>query len=67
MHDNLDLFDSDARTAAVDALHAATAIYTSDPVVDQLLDSVAWPDANRHLVDSSCGDGAFRSEERRVG
>lgn len=59
MHDNLDLFDSDARTAAVDALHAATAIYTSDPVVDQLLDSVAWPDANRHLVDSSCGDGAF--------
>lgn len=59
MHNNLDLFAGDARTAAVDALHAATAIYTSDPVVDQLLDSVAWPDANRHLVDSSCGDGAF--------
>lgn len=59
MHDNWDLFASDARTAAVDALHAATAIYTCDPVVEQLLDCVAWPKADRHLVDSSCGDGAF--------
>jgi SAM-dependent methyltransferase len=55
----LDLFGQSAREAAIDVLHAATAIYTREPIVDQLLDSIDWPSAGRTLVDSSCGDGAF--------
>lgn len=54
-----DLFSSSPRDAAIDALHAATAIYTCEPVVDQLLDHVRWPSGDRTLVDTSCGDGAF--------
>jgi hypothetical protein len=54
-----DLFGQTAREAAVDVLHAATAIYTRELIVDQLLDSVDWPREGRKLVDSSCGDGAF--------
>lgn len=54
-----DLFSRDARDVAIDALHAATAIYTCEPVVDQLLDHVRWPCGARSLVDTSCGDGAF--------
>lgn len=56
---NLDLFPSSVREQAIDALHAATAIYTREPVVDELLDAVDWPRGNRRLVDPSCGDGAF--------
>jgi hypothetical protein len=44
---------------AIDALHAATAIYTAEPVVDILLDHIDWPRADRRLVDPSCGDGVF--------
>lgn len=47
------------RDQAIDVLHAATAIYTQEPVVDELLDDVDWPRDNRRLVDPSCGDGAF--------
>lgn len=54
-----DLFGQSEREAAIDALHAATAIYTREPIVDQLLDSVNWPDGSRTLTDSSAGDGAF--------
>lgn len=54
-----DLFSRDAREVAIDALHAATAIYTCEPVVDKLLDHVRWPSGSRSLVDTSCGDGAF--------
>lgn len=54
-----DLFSSSPREAAIDALHAATAIYTCEHIVDQLLDRVRWPRDNRSLVDTSCGDGAF--------
>jgi hypothetical protein len=54
-----DLFQQSERDSAIDALHAATAIYTSEPVVDKLLARVDWPRARRRLVDSSCGDGAF--------
>ncbi|PKM46995.1 MAG: SAM-dependent methyltransferase [Gammaproteobacteria bacterium HGW-Gammaproteobacteria-1] len=53
------LFRDDAREAAVEALHAATAIYTAEPVVDDLLAHVGWPRADRCLVDPSCGDGIF--------
>lgn len=46
--------------AAVDALHRATAIYTREPVVRELLAELAWPQGlDRNLVDTSCGDGAF--------
>jgi hypothetical protein len=47
------------RDAAIDALHQATAFYTADPIVDQLLDWLDFPRGSRRLVDSSCGDGAF--------
>lgn len=50
---------SSLRDQAIDALHAATAIYTQEPVVDELLDDVNWPRGHRRLVDPSCGDGAF--------
>lgn len=44
---------------AIDALHQATAFYTAEPVVDELLAELQWPAADRRLVDPSCGDGAF--------
>lgn len=49
----------DARSEAIDALHAATAIYTREAVVDDLLDRISWPQGGRKLVDPSCGDGMF--------
>jgi hypothetical protein len=52
-------FQSDARATAIEALHEATAIYTAEPVVDKLLDALVWPEGDRRLVDTSCGDGAF--------
>lgn len=58
-HLSADLFSRNAREVAIDALHAATAIYTCEPVVDKLLDHVRWPSGARSLVDTSCGDGAF--------
>jgi len=47
------------RAAAIERLHEATAFYTAEPVVHQLLAMLNWPAAGRRLVDSSCGDGAF--------
>ena len=47
------------RASAIEALHASTAIYTAEPVVDQLLDMLSWPQGTNHLVDPACGDGAF--------
>lgn len=47
------------RARAVNRLHEATAIYTSEPVVLELLKSMQWPRRGRRLLDSSCGDGAF--------
>jgi len=54
------------RDQAIEALHAATAIYTAAAVVDQLLDKIDWPHADRRFVDPSCGDGMFlgRAMER---
>lgn len=59
MTNGLDLFGQNERGAAIDALHAATAIYTCDAIVEQLLDHIRWPCGARSLVDTSCGDGAF--------
>lgn len=54
-----DLFRRSDRDTAIDVLHAATALYTQDPIVLQLLDQVAWPAGAGTLLDTSCGDGAF--------
>ncbi|MEN3813644.1 N-6 DNA methylase, partial [Chromobacterium piscinae] len=54
----LDL-SNDAQLDAIEAVHAATALYTSEPVVDQLLDLLDWPTGGRRLVDPSCGNGMF--------
>ncbi|EIM30396.1 hypothetical protein [Microvirga lotononidis] len=56
----LDLFDAAGDlSAAIEALHAATALYTAEPVVDVLLDRIGWPDADGSLVDPNAGDGMF--------
>jgi len=55
----LELFARDELEDAIDRLHEATAFYTAEPVVDQLLDMLAWPADDRRMVDTSCGDGAF--------
>lgn len=48
-----------ARNDAIEQLHAATAIYTAQPVVDDLLNRLGWPCGDRLLLDPSCGDGMF--------
>lgn len=45
--------------AALDALHAHTAIYTASPVVESLLDRIGWPSDEGSLLDPGAGDGAF--------
>lgn len=68
----MDLFDlpyvSDAhaevaevgeRAAAIDAVHQATAIYTTMSVVEGILDRLDWPGCGGRLLDPSAGDGAF--------
>jgi hypothetical protein len=47
------------RAAAIDAVHFATALFTSHHVVDALLERVGWPERGGSLLDPSCGDGAF--------
>lgn len=54
----LSLFDGD-RVAAIERLHAATALYTVEPVVRDLFARVTWPRRDARLLDPSCGDGAF--------
>lgn len=57
MHgENLSLF-ADPMADAIDALHASTAIYTAEPIVDQLLNKLQWPDGAKRIIDPSCGDG----------
>lgn len=53
------LFERDALATAIEQLHDATAFYTAEPVVDQLLDMLNWPLGDSRMVDTSCGDGAF--------
>lgn len=55
----LELFERNEMDEAIELLHDATAFYTAEPIVDQLLDMVTWPAGDRRLVDTSCGDGAF--------
>jgi len=51
-----------ARFDAIDQLHLATALYTADPVVSDLLDKVKWPQPGGKLADVSAGDGQFMSQ-----
>lgn len=53
------LLRDDCRTAAVDVLHAATGIFTAEPVVCDLLQRLGWPAERGRLFDPGCGDGAF--------
>lgn len=48
-----------AMLQAIDRLHDQTAFYTADPVVDQLLNMLRWPEGDRTIADVACGDGAF--------
>lgn len=50
---------AEARTSAVEAVHVATALYTTAHVVDALLDRLGWPHAGGRLLDPSAGDGSF--------
>ncbi|KVP98090.1 hypothetical protein WJ96_05840 [Burkholderia ubonensis] len=56
---DLGLLERNALSTAIEQLHEATAFYTAEPVVDQLLDMLNWPTGDSRLVDTSCGDGAF--------
>lgn len=59
----LSLFADDSadalRAQAIDELHAATAIYTAEPAVDQLLAMMNWPNGDASIADCSAGDGQF--------
>lgn len=56
-----------SRAAALDALHAHTAVYTAAPVVESLLDRIGWPTSRHRLLDPGAGDGAFvRAAIRRL-
>lgn len=48
-----------SRATAIEAVHSATAIYTSTHVVDALLDRLDWPGGGGRLLDPAAGDGAF--------
>jgi hypothetical protein len=48
-----------ASESDVRELHSLTAIYTSSPVVEALLDRLDWPARAGRLLDPSSGDGAF--------
>lgn len=50
---------AETRTRAVEAVHLATALYTTSSVVDALLDRLDWPHAGGRLLDPSAGDGSF--------
>ena len=58
----LDLLAATPREAAIDAMHAATAIYTKAHVVKGMFDLIDWPEQPGLLVDTSAGDGAFLVE-----
>lgn len=49
---------SPEQRSAVASVHAATAIYTAGPIIDELLDAVGWPHQRRRLLDPSAGDGS---------
>ncbi|MDE2097389.1 MAG: hypothetical protein KGL39_09110 [Patescibacteria group bacterium] len=61
----LELFNND-RAQAVEALHAATALYTVAPIVDGLLTRMGWPTRPGRLLDAAAGDGMFLDRALRL-
>ncbi len=55
----IDQLEIDERAAAVDVVHAATAIYTAGPIVADMLEKIDWPARGGRLLDPSAGDGSF--------
>lgn len=56
----LDLFEKTDLSYAIEVLHDATGWYTAEPIVDQLLCLLGWPNLDgKTLCDPSAGDGAF--------
>ncbi|TXH00089.1 MAG: SAM-dependent methyltransferase [Nevskiaceae bacterium] len=55
----MELFERNPLEEAIEQLHDATAYYTAEPVVDQLLSMMNWPNGDRRLADPGCGDGAI--------
>lgn len=51
-----------ARALAVDKLHAATSLYTRQPIVDSIIDRLSWHPGTGCLADVSAGDGIFLGE-----
>lgn len=43
--------------SAIAAIHEGTAIYTSAPEIEKLLDLLTWPAGGGRLLDPACGDG----------
>lgn len=43
--------------AAIETIHAGTAIYTAQPEIEKLLDRIGWPECGGRLLDPGCGDG----------
>lgn len=41
----------------IDAIHEGTAIYTSAPEIEKLLDLLDWPSCGGRLLDPACGNG----------
>lgn len=48
-----------ARADAIDRLHNATAIYTAEHAVDDVLARLSWPSGSARMVDPSAGEGVF--------
>ena len=60
-----DLFRTSPRERAIADLHEATALYTIEPVVMDLLDCLPWPDGDKKLLDAGAGGGNFLKEAIR--
>lgn len=41
----------------IESIHNGTAIYTSAPEIERLLDLLGWPSCKGRLIDPACGDG----------
>ena len=53
------LFYVPPREAGIELIHLATAIYTTESVVEKMLDRSGWPACGGRILDPSSGDGAF--------
>lgn len=49
----------DQRAEDIDRIHRGTAIYTTQPEIEALLDRLGWPDRGHRLLDPGAGNGGF--------